>query len=196
MVVWQYHKLFPCCLIIGVLFLSSHCQSGFSKALWQLNYFFDCCCQHELEQHARPWMIKSANRSPGTVVPFPLLPCIWLLSTILHDIQTCIDGIVLSLVLQLSMERVRDAILFLPHLRFLDQQHVWGRLSQLSPQACQKGGWDLVRLRQGCPRATLEGPSASTFYGNLFTASWFIPEAMTGAFHSTSYFHQFIEGIK
>ncbi len=74
MVVWQYHKLFPCCLIIGVLFLSSHCQSGFSKALWQFNYFFDCCCQHELEQHARPWMIKSANRSPGTVVPFPLLP--------------------------------------------------------------------------------------------------------------------------
>lgn len=40
------------------------------------------------------------------------------------------------------------------------------------------------------------GPNASTFYGKLFTASWFIPGAMTGDFHSHSYFRQFIVGIK
>lgn len=62
-------------------------------------------------------------------------------------------------------------------------------------------GMSKRRLGFGASRAEVSkshssGPSASTFYGKLFTASWFIPGAMTGDFHSESYFRQFIVGIK
>lgn len=62
-------------------------------------------------------------------------------------------------------------------------------------------GMSKRRLGFGVSRAEVSkshssGPNAPTFYGKLFTASWFIPGAMTGDFHSASYFRQFIVGIK
>lgn len=81
----------------------------------------------------------------------------------------------------------------LPHLRFLEQQHVWGRLSQLRPQACQKGGWDLVRLGQRCPRATLVGPMRPHFTesfsppADLYLELWLETSIPTRIFVSSSW---------
>lgn len=136
----------------------------------QFNYYFICCCQHELEQHNQLWTITSVQRLPCMIISLPSSSCVWqgfacyqLYGMIFRPALTghALTGLVI--INGKSKGYGIAAFFFLPHTRFLEQQHVWGRLSQLWPQACQKGCWDLVCLGQGCPRATLEGPALPHF---------------------------------
>lgn len=101
---------------------------------------------------------------PAWSCHFPSSPCVWQGFACYQlygmPFRPVLMGRALTGLVIINGKSKRDgtADIFLPHSRFLEQQHVWGRLSQLWPQACQKGGWDLVCLGQGCPRATLEGP--------------------------------------
>lgn len=127
-----------------------------------------------------------------------------LLSTFWHDIQGCIHG---------TLTGPQSHWTYNYKWKEEGRQHSWrldgfasfeifgtaARLRTAFPAPTT--GMSKRRLGFGASRAEVSkshssGPSASTFYGKLFTASWFIPGAMTGDFHSESYFRQFIVGIK
>lgn len=145
--------------------------------------------------------ITSAHRLPCIIMPFPSSPCVWQGFACYQlygmTFRPVLMGCGLTGLVIISGKSKGDGT-----------ADVFASFEIFGTAACLRTAFPALttgmskrRLGSGASRARVSkshprGPSASTFYGNLFTASWFIPGAMTGVFHSASYFHQFIKGIK